>query len=191
MTAKHPIPEPRPDIEPERNIERNRSCPNCFHKWRGIIPKPTDGSLWSVVNMRCPECGSGGIITSFEVGEVPPDVPDMSKDKSLLTLKTPEELERIRVDVEKARAAGVFDMPKLRERDPTEIARRKLLESGEIYGHLLAAREKFTTEQLRELFTVHAFMAPFVVVTRKSDGVKGSMKFTPDPRWYFDFEPDK
>jgi hypothetical protein len=186
----HPIPEPRPDIEPERNLERNRECLSCYHKWRSIIPKPTDGSLWSVLSLRCPECGGRMIATSYEVGEVPPDLPDMSKDKSLLTLKTPEELALIAAGAEKARAEGKFDMPPLRERDPTERERRRLLESGELYGHLLGAKEKWNTEQLREQFEVHSFLAPFVIVTRKSDGVKGTVKFTPDPRWYFDFEPD-
>ena len=43
----------------------------------------------------------------------------------------------------------------------------------------------FTTEELREKFDVIGFSAPFVVVTRKSDGVKGSLEFTHLPRLYF------
>jgi hypothetical protein len=179
-----------PELTAEQNPERNRECHECGHKWRGIIPRPNAGIVWNVLVLRCPECGGKYISTAYEVGEVPPGN-DPNDHPSLFSKKTPEEMQRIEADREKARAAGLFDMPKLRERDPTEVERRRLLESGEIYGHLLAAREKWDTEQLRELFTVHAFLAPFVVVTRKSDGVKGTVKFTPNPRFYFDFEPDK
>jgi hypothetical protein len=28
------------------------------------------------------------------------------------------------------------------------------------------------------------------IVTRKSDGAKGSLEFTHNPRWYFNFVPD-
>lgn len=43
------------------------------------------------------------------------------------------------------------------------------------------------TTELQEDFTVHGFQAPCVVVTRKSDGVKGTLEFTHMPRFYFDF----
>jgi hypothetical protein len=33
-------------------------------------------------------------------------------------------------------------------------------------------------------------MAPFVIVTRKSDGAKGSLEFTHNPRFYFNFAVD-
>jgi hypothetical protein len=39
-------------------------------------------------------------------------------------------------------------------------------------------------------FSVHGFAAPFVVVTRKSDGVKGTLQFNHSPRIYFNFQPD-
>lgn len=45
------------------------------------------------------------------------------------------------------------------------------------------------TDQLRAEFEVTAFMAPFVGVTRKADGVKGLMMFQHAPRYYFQFEP--
>jgi hypothetical protein len=32
-------------------------------------------------------------------------------------------------------------------------------------------------------------MAPFAVVVRKVDGVKGSVQFVHDPRFYFGFKP--
>ena len=46
------------------------------------------------------------------------------------------------------------------------------------------------TKEMQGDFDVTGFMAPFVVVRRKSDGVVGSLKFQHDPRLYFGFEPD-
>jgi hypothetical protein len=43
------------------------------------------------------------------------------------------------------------------------------------------------TKQLQEDYSVRGFLAPFVSVTRKSDGVKGILQFTHMPRFYFDF----
>jgi len=56
---------------------------------------------------------------------------------------------------------------------------------------LLAACDEKTwdTQALQEDFTVVGFAAPFVVVTRKSDGVRGSLMFTHRPRLYFSFTP--
>ena len=50
--------------------------------------------------------------------------------------------------------------------------------------------QTWDTQQLQEDFRVVGFSAPFVVVIRKSDGVKGSLEFTHSPRVYFDFKPD-
>ena len=47
--------------------------------------------------------------------------------------------------------------------------------------------QKWNTEELIRDFTVDGFMAPFVVVTRKVDGVKGSLEFTHNPRVYYNF----
>lgn len=44
------------------------------------------------------------------------------------------------------------------------------------------------TEELVADFDVVGFAAPFVVVKRKSDGVKGTLMFTHRPRFYFKFE---
>jgi len=46
------------------------------------------------------------------------------------------------------------------------------------------------TQQLQEDFDVTGFLAPYVVVRRKSDGVVGSLKFQHDPRLYFGFQAD-
>ena len=44
-----------------------------------------------------------------------------------------------------------------------------------------------TTDQMREQYEALGFMAPYVVVRRKSDGKKGTLEFTHNPRWYFNF----
>jgi hypothetical protein len=61
----------------------------------------------------------------------------------------------------------------------SEAAERAALEGK--YGQV------WTTEELRNDFTVTSFMAPFVMVVRKSDNIKGSLTFQHDPRYYFDF----
>jgi len=47
--------------------------------------------------------------------------------------------------------------------------------------------ETYDTASLQEHFTVVGFLAPFVVVIRKSDGVKGVLQFKHSPRVYFGF----
>jgi hypothetical protein len=47
------------------------------------------------------------------------------------------------------------------------------------------------TNELSRDFEVLGFMAPFVVVRRKADGIKGSLKFQHCPRFYFSFEEDQ
>jgi hypothetical protein len=79
--------------------------------------------------------------------------------------------------------------------DDTEAIRRQKL--AEINAHpgnreaLEAAHGKvWDTNQLAEDFEVIGFLAPYVVVRRKADGVKGSLAFQHSPRFYFDFQPD-
>jgi hypothetical protein len=48
----------------------------------------------------------------------------------------------------------------------------------------------WSTDEVREEFTVIAFSAPYVVVTRKMDNIKGSLEFTHSPRFYFNFLED-
>lgn len=52
------------------------------------------------------------------------------------------------------------------------------------------AGETWTTDELQRDFTVEAFLAPYVVVRRKSDGKKGTLEFKHSPRIYFDFKED-
>jgi hypothetical protein len=74
--------------------------------------------------------------------------------------------------------------------DETENLRRHMIESGQPHRDLEKAERRYTTTQLAEEFEVLGFLAPFVVVRRKSDGVKGSMEFTHSPRFYFNFKED-
>ena len=46
------------------------------------------------------------------------------------------------------------------------------------------------TRELRNDFSVLGFAAPFVIVSRKSDGVRGSFEFQHNPRFYFNFQPE-
>lgn len=63
--------------------------------------------------------------------------------------------------------------------DPLE---RRALET--LYGRV------WDTAELARDFEVLGFLAPFVVVCRKSDGRKGSLEFQHQPRLYFNFVLD-
>ena len=47
----------------------------------------------------------------------------------------------------------------------------------------------WNTEELSRDFEAIGFMAPYIVVRRKSDGKKGSLEFQHQPRFYFSFSP--
>ena len=79
--------------------------------------------------------------------------------------------------------------------DATETIRRQRLieinaESAE--RATLAAKygQVWNTSELCADFEVLGFMAPYVVVQRKTDGCKGSLEFQHSPRLYFNFVPD-
>ena len=76
--------------------------------------------------------------------------------------------------------------------DATEARRRELLAEmpAELIERVEAGEEVWDTEALRESFEVLGFMAPFVVVRRKADGVRGTLMFTHQPRYYFGFEEE-
>jgi hypothetical protein len=74
--------------------------------------------------------------------------------------------------------------------DETENIRRAMLASGQPQRDLAEAKERWNTDDLARDFEVIGFAAPFVVVKRKSDGVKGSLEFTHSPRVYFNFVAD-
>jgi len=74
--------------------------------------------------------------------------------------------------------------------DETENVRRAMLASGQPQRDLAEAKERWNNEELSRDFQVIGFIAPFVVVVRKSDGAKGSLEFTHSPRFYFNFVAD-
>lgn len=76
--------------------------------------------------------------------------------------------------------------------DKTELIRRKLVGAVNAQpGSREALEQKYgnvwDTDELGRDFDVLGFMAPFVVVRRKSDGTKGSLMFQHSPRFYFSF----
>jgi hypothetical protein len=79
--------------------------------------------------------------------------------------------------------------------DPTEAIRREMVaEINAEPGSRAALEAKhgqvWDTDQLRNQFEVIGFMAPLVGVRRRSDGVKGSLMFQHNPRFYFEFQPE-
>jgi hypothetical protein len=74
--------------------------------------------------------------------------------------------------------------------DETENVRRAMLASGQPQRDLAEAKERWNGDDLARDFEVIGFAAPFVVVVRKADGVKGSLEFTHSPRVYFNFVAD-
>ena len=80
--------------------------------------------------------------------------------------------------------------------DPTEAIRRERLAEINAEPNSREALEAehgqvWDTDQLRQDFEVIGFMAPLVVVRRRSDGVKGSLEFQHSPRLYWGFVEDK
>ncbi len=80
--------------------------------------------------------------------------------------------------------------------DETEALRRKrLAEINAEPGSREALEAKYgqvwDTRELARDFIVIGFAAPYIVVTRKADAVKGSLEFQHQPRFYFNFVADK
>jgi hypothetical protein len=65
-------------------------------------------------------------------------------------------------------------------KDPTTERQRLEAQYGRVWD----------TAQLSVEFEVLGFMAPYVVVRRRSDGRKGSLEFQHHPRFYFNFVLD-
>ena len=49
----------------------------------------------------------------------------------------------------------------------------------------------WSTQELSQDFEVTGFFAPYVAVSRRSNGKKGSLEFQHSPRFYFNFSPHK
>jgi hypothetical protein len=79
--------------------------------------------------------------------------------------------------------------------DTTKSARRELTGQINSVSAQRAAMEQeygrvYNTDEMTSEFSVVGFLAPFVVVRRKSDGVKGTLMFQHNPRFYFAFEAE-
>jgi len=77
----------------------------------------------------------------------------------------------------------------------TEDVRRLLAEARnagqvELAEYIQGGGQTWSTAQLREDFEVQGFAAPYVVVVRKSDYTRGTLRFTHSPRYYFDWRED-
>lgn len=78
--------------------------------------------------------------------------------------------------------------------DPTETIRReRLAEINTVPGSREDLEAKYgrvwDTGELTEEFQAIGFMAPLIVVRRRSDGMKGSLEFQNNPRFYFNWQP--
>jgi hypothetical protein len=78
--------------------------------------------------------------------------------------------------------------------DPTEAIRRELVaeinaEPGSREALEAQYGQVWDTKQLGDDYTVLGFGAPLVIVRRKADGVRGSLYFQHNPRFYFGFQP--
>ena len=79
--------------------------------------------------------------------------------------------------------------------DPTEAIRRQEVaeinaQTGSREALVIQHGQVWTTAELQQEFEALGFMAPYIVVRRKSDGVRGSLKFQHSPRLYFGFQPE-
>ena len=80
--------------------------------------------------------------------------------------------------------------------DPTETIRRKrCAELSAERGEREVLEERhgkvWDTQEMQAEFDALGFQAPLIVVSRKSDGVKGSLEFQSSPRLYFNWKEDK
>ena len=80
--------------------------------------------------------------------------------------------------------------------DPTEGVRRIMVDAINTDPSPREALEKaqgqvWDTQQLGQDFDVLGFMAPFVIVRRKSTGKKGTLFFQHYPRFYFGWSEDE
>jgi hypothetical protein len=78
--------------------------------------------------------------------------------------------------------------------DCTESFRRSLVQELDMLSTERAALEEkhgqvWDTDELQRDFDVIGFLAPFVGVRRRADGVRGSLLFQASPRFYFGFTP--
>ena len=75
--------------------------------------------------------------------------------------------------------------------DETAAMRQYLIDSGQADKDLAGADKTWTTSEMTAEFEVLGFLAPYVVVRRKSDSKTGSLQFRHSPRVYFGWQEDK
>jgi len=72
--------------------------------------------------------------------------------------------------------------------------RREMIATGQPWAdakdEAAAGRQLMSTDEMLAAYDVVGFAAPFVVVTRKSDGKRGTLEFTGRPRTYFGWQED-
>ena len=77
--------------------------------------------------------------------------------------------------------------------DQTESVRREMVaEVNAVEGsrEYLEAKhgQVWSTSEMTQEFEVIGFLAPFVAVKRRSDGMRGTLMFQHNPRFYFFFQ---
>lgn len=77
--------------------------------------------------------------------------------------------------------------------DPTEDIRRAMVPTmpAELQARLDEGEKVWTTDEMTAEFTPDGFLAPLIVVRRKSDGVRGTLMFAHSPRYYFGWVADR
>ena len=113
------------------------------------------------------------------------EVPSKKREFTWHGRGTPERVNVGQINVKKE---------EIRMTDPTESIRREMVaEINAEPGSRAALKPSMARsgyDQLQRDFEALGFMAPLVVVRRRSDGVKGSLMFQHDPRFYFGFQPE-
>jgi hypothetical protein len=85
-------------------------------------------------------------------------------------------------ETERLRQARLVEINQpLRDLSEQDARRQLLAMHGKVYD----------TRELAAEFDVLGFLAPYVAVQRKADGVMGSLEFSHWPRLYFSFRPDQ
>ena len=79
--------------------------------------------------------------------------------------------------------------------DPTErLRKQRVTEINSEDNTRQSLEERYgqvwSTSEMQEEFDALGFMSPLIVVSRKSDGVKGSLEFSHSPRFYFNWQAD-
>lgn len=72
-----------------------------------------------------------------------------------------------------------------------DLLRERSTAKAELALALVRGEETWDPETLGRDFAVQGFMAPFVMVKRRSDGAVGTLKFVHAPRIYFNWVEDQ